>query len=43
MTRERTAPPFDEAADPLRRCLATLIEAAGRIIATERLEELQGT
>ena len=28
MTRERTAPPFDEAADPLRRCLATLIEAA---------------
>lgn len=28
MTRERTAPPFDEAADPLRRCLATLIDAA---------------
>jgi energy-coupling factor transporter ATP-binding protein EcfA2 len=28
MTRERTPPPFHEAADPLRRCLATLIEAA---------------
>ncbi len=28
MTHQRAEPPFDDAADPLRRCLTTLIEAA---------------